>query len=155
MIHFSNFAANSRLVLACIVTLLGVGCGGLHTDYSQLDLAEVSGTITLDGEPLPNARVKFENETGGYSYGLTDDSGAYTLMFNSEKSGIQPGEKTVRIFTVGGGPEFSLGQEEMVEEDPDAPTEQEIIPAKYNSESELTETVESGSQTINFDLQSK
>ena len=156
MIDHTRRYATTRLVFAFLLLPACFGCDGRpKADYSKLDLAEVTGTITLDGEPLPNARIKFENEGGGYSYGLTDSSGTYRLMFNTEKSGIQPGPKTVRIFTVGGGPEFSQNSGEAVEEDPDAKTDQEIVPDKYNTNSELEETVESGSQTIDFQLTSK
>ena len=79
------------------------GCGSsLTPDYGKLDLVNVSGSITLDGQPLPEAIVVFESNDATFSYGRTDDSGNYTLMLNSEKSGVMPGPKIVRIRTSGG-----------------------------------------------------
>jgi len=131
------------------------GCGGpLDVDYSQLNLAEVSGTVTLDDKPLAGARVSFEAPDQTYSYGITDSAGEYTLMFNSEKSGVTPGKKTVRI--VMGGALDEAESEDVEDPDSDEPSAASdvTIPERYNRKSTLTETVEPGNQTFDFKLKS-
>jgi hypothetical protein len=127
------------------------GCGGpLATDYSGLNLVDVSGTVTLDGDPLPGAMVIFEAEDQTYSFGRTDEDGYYELMFNSEKSGVMPGRKIVRI-TMG-----TAGEETEAEEGSDSPAPPSIvIPARYNVRSELTADVTAERRTFEFDLQSR
>ncbi len=132
----------TRLAVVATAASLLIGCqGGMQPDYAALNLAEVTGRVTYDGNPLADGYIIFENENGTFSYGNTDSSGSYRLMYNSEKSGIAPGMKTVRIT----GQSFSDEEEEFS----DAP---ERIPAKYNTQSELRVEVVPGSQTHNFDL---
>lgn len=139
----------NKLILGLAAVALA-GCGsGIETDYSHLDLVNVSGTVTYDGKPLPEALVTFEAEDGTFSYGMTDESGHYKLMFNSEKSGVLTGPKTVRIET---GVPIS-DEEGGGEGDVERPRPTVNVPAAYNSQSKLKVTVES-SDTINFDLKS-
>ena len=137
-----------------LALLLSCGCGGPpRPDYGSLDLCEVHGEVTLDGEPLAGALVLFEAVDRSFSYGQTDDSGQYRLMFNSEKSGVSKGPKTVRIWSSRAVP----GADEMEsdEDDPDArPKQPERVPARYNVRSALTVTVDEDSQTFDFDLKS-
>lgn len=136
--------------MALSFAVLVSGCGGpLATDYSGLGLVEVSGTVTLDGDALPGATVIFEADDQTYSYGTTDGAGRYELMFNSEKSGVLPGPKIVRI-TMG-----PVGEESDIEpdegEDSPAPPPMEI-PARYNTRSELTADVSAERRRFDFDL---
>ena len=131
--------------------VLLAGCdSGLRTDYSQLGLAEVRGAVTLDGAPLAGAVVIFEASDRTYSYGRTDSAGRYHLMFNSEKSGVLPGAKTVRIRTAGGLGEAESATAESEDDSGSAPKER--VPACYHGKSKLQVTVAGGSQTFNFDL---
>jgi hypothetical protein len=131
------------------LAMLAVGCNQQKIDYSQLNLAEVTGTVTLDGKPLPHARVVFEGEPGKVeSIGVTDESGKYELMLNSRKSGVLPGKKLVRIV-------HGVADEESEEPQPAQPVEKIKLPARYNSKSELTEQIEPSSErVIDFDLTS-
>jgi len=146
----------SRALFAIIGLTVVNGCGNpLDPDYSELNLATVSGTVTLDSSPLVGARVIFESEDQTYSYGITDESGSYTLMFNSEQEGVTPGQKVVRI-TMGGALEESEPEDGDESGSEDSSTRSDVtIPENYNRSSTLTETVESGSQTFDFDLKSK
>jgi hypothetical protein len=125
------------------ITLLALGCG---EGGSDLDLNEVSGTVTMDGQPLPDARVIFTPKGGGRpAYGMTDDSGNYTLQFTSTGEGAQAGEYIVMISTFIGP-----------EQDPDTGLMTEPVPEKvpqtYVRNSTLTATVPS--ESYNFDLKS-
>lgn len=139
-----------------ILVVLGtslLGCRqGWEADYSKLGLVEVSGKVTLDGEPLTKVTVIFECPDKTYSFGQTDDSGNYKLRFDSIKSGALPGPKIVRIKPGIVGE----GSEEAPSENPDGSVtkSKETIPACYGSNSQLHATVEGSSQTLNFDLKS-
>ncbi len=126
------------------------GCESrIRTDYSSLDLAEVSGMMTLDGIPLYGATVQFVAADGTYSAGLTNERGEYTLMFNSEKAGVLTGPKTVRIVTGS-----SEGDGESDEVPAHSSGSAEFVPDCYNRDSRLTADVVPGSQTFDFDLTS-
>ena len=61
------------------VTLAGCPTGGREVP----DLVPVSGTVTLDGEPLAGASLMF----GGVAYGDTDASGRYELTYMGQEKG--------------------------------------------------------------------
>ena len=74
-----RFASVGRAVAVAALLLAVVGCGGSPSaDYSKVDLLSVDGTVTLDGKPLANAVITFENPSEGtFAYALTDASGGY------------------------------------------------------------------------------
>jgi len=111
------------------------------------DVSEVTGTVRMDDQPLPNAMVTFTPTAGGGpSYGRTDQDGAYTLQYTREETGAVKGEHRVVISTqTSGDPDA----------DPPIPASPETVPARYNSNSELTRLVESGSNTFDFELESQ
>lgn len=136
---------NSLLFASALLATLG--CNGQRQPaYAALGLVEVSGKVTLDGAPLDNAGVAFENpETRTFSIGRTDANGNYKLMFNSEKSGCTPGMKTVRI--------SPYRAPDADSDEPPLPGPK--IPEKYNRKSELTAEVDSSHRTFDFDLTAK
>ena len=137
----------------CLMSLSGCG-GGPRADYSKLGLANVQGTVLFDGEPLAGAIVVFESPDQTYSYAQTDASGKYRLMFNSQKAGVTVGPKTVRIRTSGGLGEQGEETEATLEENQGVTSQSEILPACYNSSSQLQAEVIKGPQTLDFDLKS-
>lgn len=161
-----------RLILFGLATALLAGCGGISTDYHKLDLANVSGTVRLDGQPLANAYIMFQAQDGTFSTGKTDGSGNYKMMFDSNKAGVLTGEKLVRIRlkrSWTGFPARPLSEtvvEEVEVDDEGKPISNDSgestspasvdneLPASYHIKSHLKATVESGSQTIDFDLMS-
>ncbi|RMF99796.1 MAG: carboxypeptidase regulatory-like domain-containing protein [Planctomycetota bacterium] len=127
-----------------------MGCTQTEPDYSRLDLVPVHGTVTLAGKPLPDALVVFEAEDRTFSWGITDEAGKYSLMFNSDVAGVTKGKKTVRIWTSAGDVQ---GEGAGFEEDPDAKSRRpELIAAKYNRDSTLVVTVDETSSKFDFDL---
>lgn len=135
----------------CCIALFSIGiagCGG----SSGPDLHEVSGTVTLDGEPLPDAVVRFIPETEGTAEyvrpatGVTDSSGWYSLSFSSSREGALPGKYRVAIST------FREGGYDEDEDGNPIPGAPESVPVVYNSETTLTATVPSDS--YDFDLKS-
>ncbi len=141
-----------RRVLAAILTcLLTAGCGGLRTDYSDLNLKEISGTVTLDGDPVEGAVVVFEAADKSFSSGTTDSSGYYSLTFNSEQSGVLNGPKIVRIGSTLGAEDIEAAEAGTDGGEVASTATIERVPACYNSESQLRVTV-TESTTMNFDL---
>jgi hypothetical protein len=130
------------------------GCG------SDLDLGEVQGVVKLDGKPLPNAVVTFTPKGGGPAgVGKTNAEGEYQLM-TVDQLGAVIGEHTVSIIAVpeptavapssghGGVSETGIDTSSATYKPPPVPK----VPERYNAKTELTEKVESGSNTIDFDL---
>ena len=92
---FSRFG----LIALSLVSLCGCG-SGTKARYDTVELVTASGRVTLDGEPLAQAVVSFEDPTNGsFSFGLTDPSGYYKLQLDSVKAGVTVGKKAVRIST--------------------------------------------------------
>ena len=126
---------NCIRVLAVLGTMAIVaGCGG------GANLSTVTGTVTLDGAPVEAANVGFTPDEGSASFGVTDASGHYELYFAGDTKGAVTGNHTVRITT----PSPSE----------DDPRQYAKIPARYNTETGLTATVEKGSNSIDFALTS-
>ena len=122
-----------------LLCLCCAGCGE-GTPSDTPDLGHVSGIVTLDGNPLANVTVTFEPDSGKPSFGGTDESGHYELVYSKNEQGAKIGQHTVRVATPTEGPE-DAGK------DP--------IPAKYNTKSTLKKEVKAGSNEINLDLTSK
>jgi hypothetical protein len=134
-----------RLVL--LLTVLAVGCG-------DRNVGTVSGRVTLDGNPLPNAHVRFQPVgTGAYagtgSYGKTDANGEYTLSFMDGKgTGAVVGKHQVRITAVAPGTDAS--------QDDHPRKGGNLVPEQYNFKSTLEYDVRPGAnEGVNFDLKSK
>ncbi len=129
-----------KAAIATAVTLLAGltlhGCGG---SGSSVELVPVSGNVTLDGQPLEGAIVRFEPinvEEGRSSFGTTDAQGHYELQYTRDKMGAVPGQHAVRFSKLDS-------------------SEQETLPPEFNSSSKHTAEVAPGGDPINFDLTSK
>lgn len=137
-----------------LLLVTSIGCNtSPQTDYSQINLQDVTGTITLDGQPLANAVVTFHDEADGtFSYGLTDSAGAYRLQFDSQKEGCKPGKKRVEVSTT----RKILGLNSTEEGgDPDAKRPAEKIPERFNKKSELIVEVSPTARQHDFQLSGK
>lgn len=153
-----------RVFLCGLIALCwALGCSTKPgTNYQDVTLLSVTGTVTLDGQPLPKAVVTFETEgQGTFSYAMTDDAGQYELRFDSEMKGCTPGRKRVEISTtrkilgLNTSEEGAAPSGEGGGEGPAVPSEKEQVPAKYNKKSELIAEVSASAVTHNFDLKSK
>jgi hypothetical protein len=117
----------------CFVLLLMsfAGCG-----KTGPDIAPVTGRITLDGKPLEKADILFQPAgSKPPSAGRADANGRYELAYKRGVMGGTVGSNTVRI-TIS----------------PDVVSDPPNIPARYNTESELTKEVKSDQNEFNFDL---
>ena len=114
-----------------------VGCGKSDRGY-------VSGTVTLDGQPLPAATVEFQPDEGSPSIGETDDAGHYELAISAAEKGAVVGKHTVRVSTY------------RIEAHEDGTREviPEKVPSSFNSESANIREVKPGRQTIDIEIPS-
>ena len=121
------------------------GCGD--------NLVSVSGKVTLNDKPLPNATVIFHPHSekpnpGPGSHGKTNDKGEFTLtLMTREVNGAVPGKHKVSITAYEGDDKVpSSGSDMKV-------FGKALVPEKYNGKTELTFDVPAGGTTsANFDL---
>jgi hypothetical protein len=127
-----------------VLMLVGAaGCG-------EPAVAPVSGRVTLDEKPLPNATVIFmsagqEESPNAGSSGKTDSKGQYVLhRITKDMKGAFVGKHKVSI-TVGSGKKGAANADKKG-----------LVPAKYNTASELTFTVpREGTSNADFHLKSE
>jgi hypothetical protein len=113
------------------------GCGN-----ANMNVAPVSGTVTLDGAPLKAASVTFQPKDGGRpSFGVTNEQGRYVLEYSLNELGAKVGACTVRIST------------ENRDDDAGAKAK-ELVPKRYRT-APIEVQVESKSNTIDIALTSK
>jgi len=124
--------------MVCVVVL--AGCGGTRSD-----LAKVRGQVKLDGQPLAGAQVQFvpQGGKGVVSLGRTDDQGRYEQMASRSAEGASVGVNQVKITTY-----------EIEDNGGKLTPVPERVPTKYNAATELTVTVEPGSNNFDFELKS-
>lgn len=139
-----QLATHKHLSLMTCLSMLAIslaGCGG-----SELGLIDITGTVTRDGEPLPNVTVMFVPAPGESaprgSNGFTDANGKYRLVY-VDAYGIIPGKYQVEL------------RSKVDIEDPANPgsyiSQPETIPAEYNDKTTLTADVASGGpRTFDF-----
>ncbi|HWL09832.1 MAG TPA: carboxypeptidase-like regulatory domain-containing protein [Planctomicrobium sp.] len=131
-----------------IATLLSCGfiAGCTRSAGDNVPLVPVSGTVTLNGQPLPKASIAFNPlQKGDSSYGTTNDQGQYTLMFSGNQPGAIVGEHQVQITTGG----------EYTDRDGTMKEVKEVLPGKYNSQSTLTADVKPDGGPVDFNLTNK
>jgi len=135
-----------RLLLLACAALPLMGCGGSRA-------VPVSGRVTLNGKPLPNATVTFQPVPKGginiepTSVGETNAQGEFTLkILGKDQPGAVVGEHLVSISALQGPPPES--------KDDNPKPRKDLVPPAYNSNTTLKFTVPAeGSTTANFDLQ--
>ena len=141
------------LLLSCL------GCWG-----GDANIGRVEGVVIVDGAPVERACVSFYPASGDRaSQGLTDADGHYELSYTRSTDGAVIGEHKVTISTkVESEVEYSDSDYTDGGTGETAATvvvkaRKEMLPKKYRDlkVTELSATVESGSNEINFDLKSK
>jgi len=116
------------MLLALFSLVVLSGCGGSR------NVGQVTGKVTLDGQPLPDALVTFSptQEGGSSGLGKTDSTGAYSLTYSAGVSGAEIGENRVTISTLTQG--------------------KEKVPMEYNTQTKLKAEVKAGPNTFDWDL---
>jgi len=149
-----KYAALIALVL-CATTLF-VGCG-----KKVVKTEGVTGKVTLDGAPLPDANVFFvpvdKNSGALDSFAKTGEDGTYKLqtLTGAANAGTTPGKYLVRFDAQ---ESVDTGKTETVN-DQEVPIldSKSILPRRYNDEKTSGFEVEvvPGANTFDFDLESK
>jgi hypothetical protein len=142
-----------RLVnLLCFAILLTAGFYGCGHG-NPLGRQAVSGTVTVDGQPLPRGMINFtpRNREGKIRTGTVITDGKYDLPV---EKGLPAGEYVVGILAVdrdqNSNPDAPPGADTF-----SAPTKQRI-PARYNLKSELVrEVTTDGPNVFDFDIKTR
>jgi hypothetical protein len=154
-----SWAVSLTALLAGVVA----GCG------DGPSLARVSGVVTLNGKPYPNALVSFQpmaskesQNPGKGSVGQTDENGRFELVYEGRKKGAVVGKHTVRISTMpgkGAQEDPALADKSLGTPDGYVPPrgsgqlEFDPIPPEWNDRSSKTFNVTpSGTDKANFDV---
>lgn len=138
----TRFPGLDVLCAAALIAGLGaVGCGPSRTGVPPL--AQVTGTVTIDGRPLPGVGVVFTSESGHSSFGKTDSNGRYQLGFVRGLKGAVVGPSRV----------WFDGKSGL--ERPPGPNFKDPIPAKYGPDGDLRADVAAGRNVIDFDLETR
>lgn len=127
------------VLLAAAVCQPFAGCAGRPEGMAEL--GAVSGTVTLDGQPLVKAVVQFQGPKGQTAFGRTDEAGRYVVSYVHGYPGAPLGKNVVRISGALDGPP--------------PPGYRDPVPAKYNARSTLTVEVAKQPNTFDFELSSK
>ncbi len=122
-----------------------IGCGGVSDAPTTI---EVTGTVTLDGDPVKEASVIFEDTEGKEKsyFAKTDNNGTFSTSMTA-------GKKKVRITAIREVPGKTV---------PDGagtgtvPATEQFIPKKYNTATTLEEEVKAeGPNKLTFELKSE
>lgn len=132
--------------LLAVCSLLGVlGCGNGETPLQTYPL---TGTVTLDGKPIPTASILLKDPIGQLR------SCVATVQDGVIRGESTAGEKEVEItaYRIAEGKTIPGADGTGTE-----PATEQYLPAKYNSESTLTVTIapKKNVAPLTFDLQSK
>ena len=123
--------------ILAFVALSTTGCDG--------DSTSVTGTVTLNSEPLTEALIQFTplDADGRIALAKTSADGTYQLSSSRNISDVAPGKYRVTITTSDITGEDDRGR---------VIRSQEKVPKKYNSNTELTKEVTQGANKIDFEL---
>ena len=143
--HYDHAGRRPVQFVGALLAVAIAGCGN--------GISSVSGTLSLDGQPLASAEdtgitIMFypASGTGAPAAARVDTSGRYVLSTGSRK-GIQPGEYVVTV---------SGAQMIQAASGVDAPQKRQLTPLKYANPklSGLRAEVQPGSNTFDFELKS-
>jgi hypothetical protein len=132
---------NSSLLFSAAAILLVAGC------EQPAPVGQVQGTVTLDGKPVDNGIIRFTPLDGkvGTAGGVVEN-GRFTSTVPVAKHRVEiSATKITGEATPEGRHSVNAGDY----------TATELIPDKYNTDSELTLDVTSGLNEPHFDLKSR
>jgi hypothetical protein len=145
--YFSRLDSVTNQLNALATALLVVtalGCG----QSSDLDKVIVRGTVTLDGQPIPNGELRFVpiNGTRGSISGGPIKDGSYVAQ---GRGGVPIGEHRVEIKAF--RPAMKAGQPT----EPEGGPAEQYLDKRYNDQSTLTAKIDAATETQDFQLTSK
>lgn len=143
-------SVSPAVALVTLTALLASGCGDKPM---REGFARVYGTVTLDGQPLPNAQIAFDTDKGT-SYGRTNSNGEYVAEYSRGLSGAGKGEATVRISTSVVFPDEDTTGLKYDDNLGDF-RKPELVPPRYNDDSELTVEITDDGAPYDFHLETE
>jgi hypothetical protein len=121
-----------RLTLFVLV-VAPAGCSDVG---DRPELGQVTGTVTMDGEPFSGVIIMFKPDVGRAASAVVDENGNYELIYRYGVKGAKIGPNTVSFA-------WPTGESGIP------------IPARYAEKSELKEEVKPGKNRFDFNLVSK
>jgi hypothetical protein len=153
---------HGRFTHVLVFTAVGLAAAGCSQSGDELPREPVSGTVTLDSQPLADGVIQFMPATSATGEGTaviqpggaTIKGGRFSIP---RDTGLVPGSYNVAINAADRGAEQTkpdvpgTGQKAQKGRVP-----KELIPAKYNAQTELkAEIKKGGASDLKFDLQSQ
>jgi hypothetical protein len=139
--------------LPLVLAAVGSTAAGCSQSSDELPREAVSGTVTLDGEPLASGTIQFSSD-GGAGSGTAPGGGSDVKdgQFSiSRELGLVPGKYKVAINAAG-----KRNQAKTNEPGKRSGFAPELIPSQYNSKTTLSaEVKKGGSSDLKYVLLSK
>ena len=136
-----QIAVSNRVLASTVVALAVIGCAG----GDELERVMVSGNVAFKGQPIEKGQIRFipvDGTRGPVTIDSIDD-GYYTT---ENTAGVPVGAHRVEILGYD-GKEYASAPT-----GPGAPPVRQLLPKKYNKESELKVTLESGQDDDHLDF---
>jgi hypothetical protein len=119
-------------LLTCTFCLVGCGSG------DKFNRQPVSGTISIDGRPIPHGNIEFvPSESQPTTVTLEIKDGKFSV---EQKGGLAPGKYIIRVQGMDGPPP-PPGD---IPGNPTGPMPKSIVPDKYGPQSTETITIKAG-----------
>jgi hypothetical protein len=128
------------------VVLFVVGLLSIVSGCSNANRGTVSGSVTIDGQPVKSGSIGFfPIDEKSPTSGATIADGQYTATVP-----LGPAKVQIRVAKV-------VGQKKLYNtaDSPVQPIMREVLPRKYNDDTELQLDVQPGSNSKDFELSSK
>jgi len=136
-----------QAILIALLGLFATAAGCSQPAQKEVKRVRVSGTVKLDGKLLTTGKIVFDPQNG-------EPPAEMDILDGKFEGKAAVGKNRVQISAIR---KVSM-KEKMKMDGPgyDQPVEENALPPRYNSKSEITREVEaSGDNVFNFDCQSQ
>jgi hypothetical protein len=131
-------------LVCCCAVMAFAGCS--ETKNNETKRVQVRGKVTLDGKALPTGKISFDLANG-------EPPATFDILDGNYEGRAPVGKCKVMINSI---QKVSM-KEKMKMDGPgyDSVAEENILPARYNTASEITRELVDGANDFNFELKSK
>jgi putative lipoprotein len=127
-------------VIGAVLLIVALGLSGCGRKGPIM--VPISGTVTLDGKPMPDGIIYFKTIVEGSVDQMDIKDGKFAGK-------VEVGDRRVEVCRYGLGPPIKMGNAEI-------PNKIETLPARYNQASELKASVtQRGANEFSFEVKSK